>query len=540
MYELLVVSSEFDLAGNIPLNKLQQQLDFLQSLGIKTKLLIDPTQLTLEREINKNDYDCIYTTTQYSYKLVKGNTIRRDFNIIKMLEHFDKNFIGSNYAIQIFINDKTLSGKNSGIAPQSWLVTRKMFESNRLYTKTQIPSDIFPLIIKPNTLSCSLGITRNSIVNDHITLENQLGIIFQRFRELKEIRIEKFIENAREFTVSVIGNSEAIYTSVTELIFSDNDPHVYGEEEKKKNIENRPVKYTLIDDTKIKEELIFHAKRLFNWFGMRDMGRFDFLYDTRSYLVDVNALPVSGNSLSWEWQKTFNIGQEMGLAFYLAVFHFRQMASGRPDPLPNLLLDTLPEEILLNIHNPGPLLSVPESTTPNKHCRKSHLYTMIDRVSAETEVLQFLKALVILVKPSLIIETGTFKGATATAMACGLLENGSGKLVTIELDEILAKSATRKFQGFPVEVFCGSSLTYAPDDKIDMLFIDSHRAIRGKEFGHFKPYLRDNAIIVWHDSAPEHAEVFEAVNALYNNQVIDRILLPTPRGLTISTLKKIT
>jgi predicted O-methyltransferase YrrM len=414
-----------------------------------------------------------------------------------------------------------------------------MFESNRLYTENKIPADIFPLIVKPNTLTCSLGITRDSIVNDHKTLENQLEIIFQRFRELKEIRVEKFIENAREFTVSVIGNSEAFYTSVTELIFDNVGPHVYGEEEKKKNIESRPVKYNLIDDTKIKEELIFHAKRLFNWFGMRDMGRFDFLYDTRAYIIDVNALPVSGNSLSWEWQKKFNIGKKMGLAFYLAAFHFRQMASGRPDPLPNSLLNTLPEEILRNIHNPRPLLSVPESTTPNEHCRKPHLFTMINRVSAETEVLQFLKALVMLVKPSLIIETGTFKGATAAAMVCGLLENGYGKLVTIELDETLAKRSARKFQGFPVEVVCGSSLTYTPDDKIDMLFIDSHRAIRGKEFEHFKPHLRDNAIIVWHDSAPEHTAVFEAVNDLYDNQVIDRILLPTPRGLTISMLKKV-
>lgn len=539
MYGLLVVTSEFEMAGTIPGNQLQQQLDFLQSSGIKTKLLTDPTQLALEHEINQNDYDCIYTTTQYSYELVNKNVIRRNFNIIKMLEHFDKDFIGSNYATQTFINDKTLSGKNSGIAPRSWLVTREMFESNRSYTENKIPTDIFPLIVKPNTLTCSLGVTRDSIVNDHKTLENQLEIIFQRFRELKEIRVEKFIENAREFTVSVIGNSEAFYTSVTELIFDDVGPHVYGEEEKKKNIESRPVKYNLIDDTKIKEELIFHAKRLFNWFGMRDMGRFDFLYDTRAYLVDVNALPVSGNSLSWEWQKNFNIGKKMGLAFYLAAFHFRQMASGRPDPLPNSLLNTLPEEILRNIQNPRPLLSVPESTTPNEYCRKPHLFTMIDRVSAETEVLQFLKALVMLVKPSLIIETGTFKGATAAAMVCGLLENGYGKLVTIELDETLAERSARKFQGFPVEVVCGSSLTYTPNDKIDMLFIDSHRAIRGKEFEHFKPHLRDNAVIVWHDSAPEHTAVFKAVSALYDNQVIDRILLPTPRGLTISMLKKI-
>ena len=80
-------------------------------------------------------------------------------------------------------------------------------------------------------------------------------------------------------------------------------------------------------------------------------------------------------------------------------------------------------------------------------------------------------------------------------------------------------------------------MDYIPEKPIDLLYLDSSRPTRIKEFWHFKEYLSSNAIIIWHDSAPEHACVYKDINDLYNKGIIDRILFNTPRGITISKLR---
>ena len=93
---------------------------------------------------------------------------------------------------------------------------------------------------------------------------------------------------------------------------------------------------------------------------------------------------------------------------------------------------------------------------------------------------------------------------------------------------------------YPVEIINTDSLSYTPTEPIDILFLDSKRTIRKDEFLRFKPFLHDKSLIIWHDSSyreRNHA-VFDAVNELYEAKIIDRILLPTPRGITLSMLKE--
>ena len=59
---------------------------------------------------------------------------------------------------------------------------------------------------------------------------------------------------------------------------------------------------------------------------------------------------------------------------------------------------------------------------------------MYDSMSAEVEVLDFLKALVITLKPELVVETGTFSGLSTLRIAEGLKANGVGKIITCEYD----------------------------------------------------------------------------------------------------------
>ncbi|MHB8525985.1 MAG: O-methyltransferase, partial [Candidatus Acidiferrales bacterium] len=86
----------------------------------------------------------------------------------------------------------------------------------------------------------------------------------------------------------------------------------------------------------------------------------------------------------------------------------------------------------------------PEYTPPTWECPHPERWKMVDSQTTELEVIDFLKALVIAVKPQRIVETGTFLGYSTLKMAEGLKSNGFGKIVTIEYDpRIFAKAKER-------------------------------------------------------------------------------------------------
>ena len=213
---------------------------------------------------------------------------------------------------------------------------------------------------------------------------------------------------------------------------------------------------------------------------------------------------------------------------------------GKVSRLPKVLIEALPHEIISQIDHPDAVDTCPECSGPTDNCPTPQLYSMSDRVSSETEVHTFLKALTMLIKPEYILETGTYKGNSTIAFAEGLRKNDYGHMTTLEIDEKLAKNAQALFAAHPVEVLNQSSLSFIPQIKIDLLFLDSKRDLRSEEFTHFYPYLSERAIVIWHDSSfrERNHSVYDTVEALYEGGIIDRILFPTPRGLTLSTLRQ--
>lgn len=538
MFKVLLIASEFEIAGGMPLKRLSKQISKLEHLGCEIRVLRDPTQAELEHCINDGNFDCALTTTLFSFFSSNSGQISiRPFNILKIFEQMDQAYIGSDSRTQLTINDKTVCAKNSGIGLPGITITRSYFEQ---FAKRDVIgrwSDLHPpYIVKPNTLSCSLGIDEDSITNTSEETLVQIERIFKRFPLLQEMRVEQYLAGANEYTVSILGNGDATVCSVVEIL-KENGVTLYSESQKKMAAGERKVYYELVRDKYIYNSLNFHSKRLFKWFHMRDMARFDFLYDgNRAYLLEINGLPFLSNSFSKEWQTKFDIKEYDLLAVLLSFFYYQQLANGTPSPLPESARNTIPIEFKSVFEELPNTTGVPESTIPNKHCSNVDQYTMVNRVSPESEVLQFLTALVKLLKPKFILETGTYKGATATAFAKGLMHNEMGKLVTIEKDIKLAEQMSLKCRGLPIEVLCIDSLSYNPEEQVDLLFLDSHRPIRKKEFLKYRPYLSKNALIVWHDSSPEHSSVYSCVEEFYEQNIIDRVLLPTPRGLTISML----
>lgn len=178
-----------------------------------------------------------------------------------------------------------------------------------------------------------------------------------------------------------------------------------------------------------------------------------------------------------------------------------------------------------------------EKSDPHDDCPNPHWWSMIDGWTAEVEALEFLYGLVRLLKPASVLETGTWHGYASIAVGRALKANGFGHMTTLETDVESYSIAVRNIMEEKLEevIRCLNlpSLEFTPDDVVDLLFLDSELGIRGDEFSHFLPYLKQGSIIVFHDTNAIHETVRAQVAHLLDLGLIERILLPSPRGLAL-------
>ena len=74
-------------------------------------------------------------------------------------------------------------------------------------------------------------------------------------------------------------------------------------------------------------------------------------------------------------------------------------------------------------------------------CPHPERWSMYDSMTAEVEVLEFLRTLITTLKPNLVVETGSFLGVSTLWIAEGLKRNGFGKVVSCEFDPVVYAKA---------------------------------------------------------------------------------------------------
>ncbi len=180
----------------------------------------------------------------------------------------------------------------------------------------------------------------------------------------------------------------------------------------------------------------------------------------------------------------------------------------------------------------------PEYTPPTLECPNPERWKMYDTMTAEVEVLEFLTCLVTTLKPSLIVETGSFAGISTLALAQGLQKNGFGKIISCEFDpKVFARAKDRiATSGLAqwIDLRNESSLEMSVAGTIDLLFSDSDEKIRGQEVRTFLPQMNPNGMILMHDASSHYGTVRKAALALEQEGLISLVLMPTPRGLVIA------
>ena len=184
----------------------------------------------------------------------------------------------------------------------------------------------------------------------------------------------------------------------------------------------------------------------------------------------------------------------------------------------------------------GQLQSEMHRATPE--CPEPHHWSMIDSMTAEVEVLEFIATLVTTIKPRLVVETGSFLGISTEWIARGLERNGFGKVISCEFDPVVYARAKARLETSPLKPWIDlrneSSLEMKIDGTIDLFFSDSDPDLRELEVRRFIPQINPNGIILIHDASSHHKVVRDAARSMESEGLLSVVFLPTPRGLVIA------
>lgn len=181
---------------------------------------------------------------------------------------------------------------------------------------------------------------------------------------------------------------------------------------------------------------------------------------------------------------------------------------------------------------------VPEYHRPTPECPHPERWSMFDSMTAEVEVLEFLRTLVTTTKPNLVVETGTFLGVSTLWIAEALRLNGHGRIVTCEYDPMVFAEAREKIDASEfrdlIDLRNESSLEMKVDGMIDLFFSDSDMPIREEEVRRYLPQISPFGLILMHDASSHLKQVRAAALKLEAEGLISVVLLPTPRGLVVA------
>src|ERR1700751_6057492 len=184
----------------------------------------------------------------------------------------------------------------------------------------------------------------------------------------------------------------------------------------------------------------------------------------------------------------------------------------------------------------GPLQQETHRRTPE--CPEPQHWSMIDSMTAELEVLDFLATLVTTVKPKLVVETGSFLGVSTEWIARGMERNGFGKVISCEFDPVVFARAKERLATSPlgrfIELRNQSSLEMTIDGTIGLFFSDSDMPIREREVKRFLPQINPNGLILMHDASSHHKIVRDAARSMEAEGLLSVVFLPTPPALVLA------
>ena len=128
---------------------------------------------------------------------------------------------------------------------------------------------------------------------------------------------------------------------------------------------------------------------------------------------------------------------------------------------------------------------------------------MTNSGGVEHEVGTFLYGMVRVLKPRMVLETGTYLGASSSYIAQGLKDNNIGTLVTLEINEQHIETSKQLWHSLDlmkwIKSYRQESLKFEPVINYDMMFLDSEMNLRLWELIKFYPNLTPGGYVFIHD-----------------------------------------
>lgn len=326
--------------------KLLSQTDYLNSFSDMDVVVKKDLPLAdIEHLIMTQHFDCVYPTTVFEYSKDRKTILSFNKVLYQILEYHRQAYTGSELFVHMLLNDKALTNIRCNMSLPQKLLTKNLWENRYKDAQQLVYSSPFPVIVKPNTLAASLGITKSSIAYSSKEALDIIAKQFAFFPNITELLLEHYLETAHEFTVSVTGNGKKSICNTTSLISRTKEYEIFSYANKNLQADKRTLEYTSKIPDKYKVLLKEKASYLSQLLHVRDYSRFDFLMDHNEhlYLIDANSLPALGSNYFLEYIDKQFFCQEKLLALILLVFCRRVNFS-----YPNFICD-ISDEILGHI-----------------------------------------------------------------------------------------------------------------------------------------------------------------------------------------------
>ena len=174
-------------------------------------------------------------------------------------------------------------------------------------------------------------------------------------------------------------------------------------------------------------------------------------------------------------------------------------------------------------------------------CPHPELWHAFDNMATELEVINFLRALVITLKPKMLIETGCYHGHATEQLALGMMQNGFGELYTCDLGSQEGTITAKRVESLgQIVIYQCSGIDMITDlsGPIDFAFLDSGPdEIRCHELRALYPKLSPGAVVAIHDSGIQGFLREKYLPPLLRELDMQFIMFDTPRGLCLCRKK---
>jgi predicted O-methyltransferase YrrM len=155
-------------------------------------------------------------------------------------------------------------------------------------------------------------------------------------------------------------------------------------------------------------------------------------------------------------------------------------------------------------------------------------------MTSEGEVIDLIHALVLAVKPDVMVETGTFTGHATKSISAAMTRNGRGTLFTVENDPGLAAKYAEFDLPYTVFVNADSAEWCSSEEcpeRVDIGFVDSGPpSVRLEDAKGLYPRIPDGGLLIAHDVVFYEDEYFPFLKDMLG---APQLFLPTLNGLAI-------